>query len=69
MEEEFHYTEEEEEDGMDSVSEMDSFTQSFAGMYTSSPPNAESEKIDQGRTFDHDYQRKVNIFHLETMKH
>ena len=51
-EEEFYYEEVDDD-------EVDSVTQSFAGMYTSSPPSALPISLDMTRTFDHDYQRKV----------
>lgn len=56
-EEEFYYTEIEDDRDMVSV------TQSFAGMYTSSPPPSEQKDThEMARTFDHDYQRKEEKF-------
>ncbi|KAL8623689.1 hypothetical protein ACOMHN_004754 [Nucella lapillus] len=49
-EEEFYYEEVDDDD-------LDSVTQSFAYMYTSSP-TAIPSSLDMTRTFDHDYQRK-----------
>nr|KAG5701097.1 hypothetical protein BaRGS_002573 [Batillaria attramentaria] len=51
-EEEFYYTELEDDKDVVSV------TQSFAGMYTSSPSGEQPDMHEMARTFDHDYQRK-----------
>lgn len=50
--EEFYYTELEDDKDVVSV------THSFAGMHTSSPPSEQPDVHDMARTFDHDYQRK-----------
>ena len=52
-EEEFYYEEITDD-------EVDVVTESFAGMYTSSPPMRIPQRFEIGRTFDHDYQRKVS---------
>lgn len=51
-EEEFYYEEIDEDELLDSV------TESFAGMYTSSPPDGLSPPFDTASTIDHDYLRK-----------
>ena len=53
-EEEFYYEEVDDDD-------VDSVTESFAGMYTSSPPGALPASLQATRTLDHDYQRKVRL--------
>ena len=51
-EEEFYYEEIDSDD-------LDDVTQSFADMYTSSPPAHLPGSFDTVRTFDHDYLKKV----------
>ncbi|XP_076457116.1 zinc finger protein 704-like isoform X2 [Babylonia areolata] len=58
-EEEFYYEELDDD-------ELDSVTQSFADMYTSSPPSVLPEPQDATRTFDHDYQRKGEKVRVHT---
>jgi len=53
-EEEFYYTEVEEN--------VDSVTETFADMQTTSPTRAFAQLSDAGALPDHDYQRKVHLY-------